>query len=540
MRTRLRQRFGTLRWKLVWSYVWVTALISILLNIVVFIFLAVVTPKISAATLQALTQQYADDFAPLFASEPTQPLLATALRYKFGASVDPLTEITLNSSSTSSSMLVLDELQQLNALKALPPHFFTDPPTEPLSNVAVIVLLDPQGQVLAGTFPTVFVPGQPLADPTIPTAQVLVRAAARNEDNLEQTTLRSTNNLAAAAPIRGADGAVQAVLYIRTGPLDDGRENVALQLLILLVVTTLVTLLINSFFGLIFGWFAARNPVRRIKALAAATAVIANGDLSQRVSDSSVDEIGQLGQQFNAMADQLESNIRSLRQFADHNAALAEQATQLATIEERNRLARDLHDSVSQELFSVTMLAAAARNLLPTNPEKAQVQLHQLSQMAQRALHETRALIFALRPAALGNQGLAPALRQLRDEATGRLGLQIDLQVSGERRIPLDHEQALFRITQEALANVAKHSGAHAALVKLEYTDGQTCIQVRDQGRGFDLELPRKPHSLGLISIGERAAAVSGTCQVTSMPNEGTTVRVCVPHKPGLDGDRSH
>jgi two-component system, NarL family, sensor histidine kinase LiaS len=149
--------------------------------------------------------------------------------------------------------------------------------------------------------------------------------------------------------------------------------------------------------------------------------------------------------------------------------------------------------------------------------------------MAQRALHETRALIFALRPAALGDQGLAPALRQLRDEAAGRLGLQISLNVAGERRIPLEQEQALFRITQEALANVAKHSGAQAATVGLDYSDTQTCLEVCDQGRGFNTRAPRKAQSLGLISIGERAAAVGGTCQVESTPGVGTTVRVCVP-----------
>lgn len=525
MRRPLRQRFATLRWKLTWSYVWVTVVITIMINALVFAVLLGFTPQVSTAALFAMTQQGAKDFAPLVAEQPDRALVATALRYKFGVRT-PLPEVSV--SSASNTTLLLGEIETLNDIKMLPDAFFTTAPTQPITNMAVVLVLDSEGRVVGGTFPTVFVPGEPLVDPALPHGP-LIEAALRNEADVTQLTLRVNDTLAAAAPILADDGQVIGVMYIRSPPLNTTGDGIVLQMVIILVATLVLTVIVNGLIGLIFGWFASRNPVRRLKTLATATASVADGDLSQRVTDDSLDEIGQLGRQFNSMSDQLEASMRSLRQLADRNAALAEQASQLATVEERNRLARDLHDSVSQELFSLTMLAAAARNLLPANPEKAQEQLHQLSQMAQRALHETRALIFALRPAALGDQGLAPALRQMRDEAVGRLGIQISLHITGERRIPLEHEQALFRITQEALANVAKHSGTPAVAIELCYTDQQTCLEVRDRGRGFDMRKPHQSHSLGLISISERAAAVGGTCHVESKPGEGTTVRVCVP-----------
>jgi signal transduction histidine kinase len=155
----------------------------------------------------------------------------------------------------------------------------------------------------------------------------------------------------------------------------------------------------SGFVGLIFGLIAGRGFSRRLNRLTAASAAMASGDLEQRVGDQSPDEIGQLARQFNTMAAQLDENMRALRLLADQNAQLAEQAAQLAAVEERNRLARDLHDSVSQELFSLTMQAAAARRLVVTKPDQAAIHLGEIQATAQQALQETRSLIFALQPA---------------------------------------------------------------------------------------------------------------------------------------------
>jgi len=214
---------------------------------------------------------------------------------------------------------------------------------------------------------------------------------------------------------------------------------------------------------------------------------------------------------------------------AERLAAVQRHADQLAY---RNRLARDLHDSVSQELFSLTMLAAAAQRLLDRNPTLAAAQLGEIQETAQRALQETRSLIFALRPAMLDDRGLGPALRDMVCAAHDRQGLRVDLAISGERRLPLDHEQALFRIVQEALANVVRHSGVRAAEVRLHYEDRYTYLEVRDGGRGFSPATPRNARSIGLDSMAERAAALGGTFTVDSLPGQGTTVAVTLPGEP--------
>ena len=165
-------------------------------------------------------------------------------------------------------------------------------------------------------------------------------------------------------------------------------------------------LIVSSLIGLVYGWFAGRGFSRRLLRLTEANAALATGDLAWRVDDSSVDEIGQLGRQFNLMADQLGENLRVLRLLADQKAQLAERAAQIATIEERNRLARDLHDSISLELFSLSMLAAAARRVIDKKPAAVTAHLEERQATAQRTLQETRSLIFALRPSALDDRGL--------------------------------------------------------------------------------------------------------------------------------------
>ncbi len=171
-----------------------------------------------------------------------------------------------------------------------------------------------------------------------------------------------------------------------------GSATIAQGLALILLTSGIGVLIGSGFVGLIFGLIAGCGFSRRLNLLTAASAAMASGDLEQRVGDQSPDEIGQLARQFNTMAAQLDENMRALRLLADQNA-------QLAAVEERNRLARDLHDSVSQELFSLTMQAAAARRLVVTKPDQAAIHLGEIQATAQQALQETRSLIFALQPA---------------------------------------------------------------------------------------------------------------------------------------------
>ncbi|NTW02966.1 MAG: GAF domain-containing sensor histidine kinase, partial [Oscillochloris sp.] len=213
------------------------------------------------------------------------------------------------------------------------------------------------------------------------------------------------------------------------------------------------------------------------------------------------------------------------------NARLYRRAQAAAVLEERNRLARELHDSVSQQLFSITLTAQAARAQMERNPQRATAQLERLQETATAALAEMRALIFQLRPPALRDQGLVAALQQHAQALARRESLAIALSVVGDDRQARGLEQPLFRIVQEALNNVVKHAGAQNVTVALEFSTERVLVRVTDDGQGFDPEATPSGHGrhLGMISMRERAAEIGGTMQLRSMIGGGTEVIVIVP-----------
>jgi signal transduction histidine kinase len=215
---------------------------------------------------------------------------------------------------------------------------------------------------------------------------------------------------------------------------------------------------------------------------------------------------------------------------AIENARLYEQTREYAVVEERNRLARELHDSVTQSLFSVTLLSEAALNLLDRDAGKARERLERASELAQGALAEMRALIFQLRPMTLQEEGLLSALKKHVNAVHSRDGSVVELQVTGSaRRLPAPIEDASFRIIQESLNNVIKHARSERARVELDF--GAECLRVSviDTGVGFDPSA--RPHSgrLGMTSMRERAESAGGTLSIDSAPGQGTTVRAEFP-----------
>jgi signal transduction histidine kinase len=221
---------------------------------------------------------------------------------------------------------------------------------------------------------------------------------------------------------------------------------------------------------------------------------------------------------------------------AIENARLNRRAQEAAVLEERNRLARELHDSVTQQLFSITLTAQAARAHLEKNPQRTAGQLERLQETAAAALTEMRALIAQLRPPALSHQGLVSALQQHVATLSRREGLRIELSVTGNERYAQGFEQTLYRIAQEALNNVIKHAAASGARVALDFSVQHVTMRVIDDGRGFDTQAPLPagdPH-FGLISMRERAAEIGGTMRLHSTPGEGTELVVTVLR--GSDG----
>lgn len=218
---------------------------------------------------------------------------------------------------------------------------------------------------------------------------------------------------------------------------------------------------------------------------------------------------------------------------AIENARLYQRAQEAAVLEERSRLARDLHDSISQQLFSMTLTAQAARVQLAKNPLRTASQLERLQETATAALAEMRALIFQLRPPGLSEQGLVAALQQHVAALGRREGLTMEFEVLGEERHARGAEQAIYRIAQEALNNVVKHAGACCVTVTLDLQPDRVALTVRDDGAGFELDVidVASGRHLGLTSMRERAAELGGTIELRSQPGQGTSVTVTVPRR---------
>jgi NarL family two-component system sensor histidine kinase LiaS len=296
----------------------------------------------------------------------------------------------------------------------------------------------------------------------------------------------------------------------------------SMALLAMLGLSLALLLIGGMLMALVFGRLASRPLIRRIQALAGASAAIARGQLEQRIDDQSPDELGQLARQFNRMAEQIAAHVATLTLLGERNA-------QLAALEERQRLARDLHDSVTQELFSLTMLTAAARMALPHNPAASLARLDELQYSLEHILQETRGIIFALRPDSLERPALADALRDLAATAPARQGLAINLWISDERPLGQVVEHTLLLVAQEALANVIRHSGVRSARVELRFAPDQVALSVEDSGCGFAPGAPPPAGSLGLRSMAERMAGCGGSFAIESCPGHGTRVSVSVP-----------
>jgi signal transduction histidine kinase len=213
-------------------------------------------------------------------------------------------------------------------------------------------------------------------------------------------------------------------------------------------------------------------------------------------------------------------------QEANHQLqAYTVQHEKLAVTRERHRLARDLHDSVTQTIFSMTLTTQSAVLLLDRDPGRVGAQLDRLSQLARSALSEMHVLISELRPEKVAEGGLIAALRRHLAECHLPENLVVSLEVEGTQSLDPAEEQSLFRIAQEALNNVVKHARASQVCIRLHLVK-PFWMEIQDQGQGFDLQQARNGSRVGLASMGERAAEIGWNLEIISSLGAGTRVRV--------------
>jgi signal transduction histidine kinase len=399
---------------------------------------------------------------------------------------------------------------------------YPDPKLVPQAITAVVAVAA-DGTVAASSAPARYPPGQAV------TSELPDPAASQIADDSNffksgsvptryGNVLFSVARTSVGKPSASAPGRV-AYVYVQT-PWSPGWFNpiAALNELSQLgeadqvVLGPAVLLAVIVPVGVLFGLAASWRLVRRVRRLERATLAVADGDYAVTLPVSGRDEVGRLEANFTTMAHQLGSALAAERQRATGDARDAERA----------RIAREVHDAISQHLFGLRMIAAGMRRADPAN-QQAQA----IERISEEALRDMQTLLIELRPDSLDGAGLAPALREI-CAAYDRLGVTVDASLD-DVTVPAPVEHALLRITQEACTNAVRHGHAGRLTVSMTRGDGHVELAVRDAGTGFDPAAARA--GSGLTHIRDRAAELGGTVDIDSAPGRGAalTVRVPVP-----------
>jgi signal transduction histidine kinase len=376
-------------------------------------------------------------------------------------------------------------------------------------NSSIRGILDAEGRSLAS------LASAPVSDigtpPALNTADMQMISAAlqgRSDGTRDRVSPRFWS-LTAAAPIRDAKGLILGVLYFKA-TYDDNRVQI-LNVRGLLLPGLLFAALVAGLAAVLSGYLNARSLTRRLKRLAERADQWSQGDFTVTVEDASTDELGELARHFNTMAGEINGLLKARQS--------------LAALEERNRLARDLHDSVKQQVFAIAMLVSAAQTGIAYKPEAAQASLADAADLTHQVQQELELLIHELRPAALQQKGLAHVLKEYVTIWSRQRNVAVNIQVDEACTTPPEMQQALFRVTQEALANIARHSHAKTVRVSLGWSEDCITLQVWDDGVGFD-PTAVLGQGMGLHSMRERVEALGGSLVIQSTPGQGARVLV--------------
>jgi NarL family two-component system sensor histidine kinase LiaS len=355
---------------------------------------------------------------------------------------------------------------------------------------------------------------QPYRASAFPQLETLLQAALAGEQDPDRlsATRESDGALIVAAPVFDGVGSRKRILgaivvVVKSLP---AQKDVPLYIMRVVAASLLLFTLAAGAMGTVFGSLTARGLVDRFRRLSRAADAWSQGHFAEFVEDPSGDELGQLAQRMNLMAEGLQD--------------LVEKRQEIAVLQERNRLARDLHDSVKQQAFATSAQLAAAQALHEQNPGAARAHLAEAERLVDQVRLELTDLIHQLRPVAVGAEGLTAAVRDYASAWAHQGSIDLDIEVQGDRALPLEIERSLFRIVQEALANAVRHSGAHTVEISLVYDAGSVQVRISDDGRGFDASQPQS--GMGLRSMRERAEALGGTFTIESAPGKGTQVSV--------------
>lgn len=268
--------------------------------------------------------------------------------------------------------------------------------------------------------------------------------------------------------------------------------------------------------------------------------IVKRNDLERRLREANitVEKAGSLVNQVGTVMDYLSGDMSSLNDHledAEKRKYLAVRVIK-AQEEERNRVAREIHDGPAQIMSNVVLKAEICEKLIDINLEKAKQELRELKKVVRESLKGVRRIIYDLRPMSLEDLGLVPTMKKYIDNFSLEAGIDVSFKQRGEYKIIEDKNLALtiFRVVQEALNNVRKHSEAKTAVIRMEFTSLGVAVKISDKGKGFDTSLLKiekddRSGGFGLLSMNERIELLNGTMKVTSQPGKGTIVSVVLP-----------
>lgn len=502
-----RGRLTGLQMRMTFSYVWIT-IVSILLIFVVVNVISVFVAKSDTfqddiALVQATAQQYAKEVA----QQAQGKALPGVFPYPLGDRLQNTSPDNYTDSQASNLLRYTNTVPYLSRLY---------PANQPIS---FALLIAPDRSILSSSYPARYAPGES-ASTLLPASSQFFQDALRGSTQSGTFDALEGTAIYAATSVRDKAGQPIGAIYVQV-PLPtlntSGLRSGFLNYFTFPLLLTLGLLILLAPLGGIFGFISTRGMVKRLKKLASATTLVADGDYQQRLRVGSRDELGQLEQQFNRMAEQLGASTTRQKELAEQNARLAE----------RSRISRELHDAISQDLFSLSMLAGGLQSAMPAD-SPLQRQANILEQTTTTMIREMRALLLELRPTNLEQLGLREALEELATAYSTRLGIVVSTQLA-PLRLEARLELALLRIAQEALSNAARHSNATEISLVLALEGEKVIFTLKDNGQGFQVDDEGQRHGLGLRLMEERVQELDGTLALLSTPGQGTTLEVHLP-----------
>ena len=496
---RLRARWHRLRWKLTWSYTWVAALTFLIIETVLLVVLMI---ALGFNPLQRDIGIYNEIVAPVFADD-----------------IRPITIAHLRNQPVDSAALQAD----LEQILGNEPLTTAQSPFE-MEQFASVFVLDTQQNLLASTPQyEALPPDGRFFDPMLLTGDdslvPLLTAVFAGDTSMEQPHLQNTADalyLIFVEPVVDQNGGLLGVLVaiIRT------PTPMTVLLLVFAVVVGGLTLfsLAAALMGTLFGWRTAQTLSGRLAHLSQVAAAWSQGNFVQQIEDDEADEIGELGENLNQVA-------------ADLQTLLADKA-QLAVLEERNRMARELHDTLAQGVAGLVLqLEAVKHHLNEGEVAESQLIVAEAGTQAREALRKARAAIDDLRAEALFASDFVTAVSQQTQKfgADHQLAIKLDAQLPDSLLLTPAVSLHARRALAEMLANVARHAAATSVQVALRQVDGCLLIEVTDDGVGFVVETAVRPGHYGLIGLQERARLTGGDFAIESTPEQGTTARLRLP-----------